>query len=168
MRCRLSFVLAVAIASGLTVTAVSANEAELKQFSTHIYISPYSEVKHLAELGDAESQYNLAWMYYGESGERRIADFPQNYRMAEHWYREAAEQGYAPAQHNLGLMLIKGQGTRQDVMEGWAWLMLAADHGHDASRDLLAIMEEDFGSAQRDRAQQVKSDLQHSAHYRAN
>ena len=39
---------------------------------------------------------------------------PQDYAQAVKWYRKAAEQGYANAQFNLGLMYTKVEGVPQD------------------------------------------------------
>ena len=39
---------------------------------------------------------------------------PQDYEEAIKWYRLAAEQGYASAQYNLGVMYDNGDGVPQD------------------------------------------------------
>ena len=61
------------------------------------------------------------------------------------WYRKAAEQEGAMAQHNLGSMYELGNGVSQDYVEAYQWLSLAvagasaADHAHYAeARDALA------------------------------
>ena len=61
------------------------------------------------------------------------------------WYRKAAEQGYASAQNNLGLMYRNGEGVPQDYVEAHKWFNLAASRvtGEDANkyrktRDLVA------------------------------
>jgi TPR repeat protein len=46
---------------------------------------------------------------------------PQDYAEAMKWYREAAEQGLAQAQHNLGVMYDQGQGVPQDYAEAMKW-----------------------------------------------
>ncbi len=38
----------------------------------------------------------------------------QDYAEAARWYRKAAEQGDAGAQHNLGLLYAKGVGVRYE------------------------------------------------------
>ncbi len=43
---------------------------------------------------------------------------PQDDAKAVKWYRKAAEQGYAGAQSNLGVMYGKGQGVPQDYAQG--------------------------------------------------
>ncbi len=42
------------------------------------------------------------------------------------WYRKAAEQGNAKAQHNLGLMYGTGNGVPKDYVEAHKWYNLAA------------------------------------------
>ena len=41
----------------------------------------------------------------------------QDYIEAMRWYRMVAEQGYADAQDNLGVMYRKDQGVPQDFVE---------------------------------------------------
>ena len=45
------------------------------------------------------------------------------------WYTKAAEQGYARAQFNLGLMYANGQGVTQDIVSAHLWFLLAARAG---------------------------------------
>jgi TPR repeat protein len=53
------------------------------------------------------------------------------------WYQLAADQGYAKAQHNLGLMHANGRGLPQDFMIAHQWLELAVQAGTSlAPKDL--------------------------------
>ncbi|MBM3775636.1 MAG: sel1 repeat family protein [Acidobacteria bacterium] len=70
---------------------------------------------------------------------------PQDYAEAVRWYRQAAGQGNASAQLNLGLRYDKGQGAPQDYVAAHMWLNLAASRasGDDQTkfaraRDLVA------------------------------
>ena len=45
---------------------------------------------------------------------RRVS---QDYEQAAEWFTKAAEQGYAEAQYNLGVMYDFGQGVPQDYNE---------------------------------------------------
>ncbi len=54
------------------------------------------------------AQYNLGVMYANGQG------VPKDEKQAVVWYRKAAEQGYADAQHNLGLM-------QEETMSGFWW-----------------------------------------------
>ena len=48
---------------------------------------------------------------------------------AADWYRKAAEQGYARAQNNLGVMYDNGEGVGQDDVSAYMWFNLAAARG---------------------------------------
>jgi hypothetical protein len=50
---------------------------------------------------------------------------PQNYAEAVKWYRKAAEQGFAEAQTNLGMMYFTGQGVPKDYVLAHMWFNLA-------------------------------------------
>jgi TPR repeat protein len=50
-----------------------------------------------------------------------------NYGEAVRWYRQAAKRGHAPAQDNLGLMKVRGNGLTQDYAEAVNWFRLAAE-----------------------------------------
>jgi clan AA aspartic protease (TIGR02281 family) len=54
---------------------------------------------------------------------------PQDYATAMGWYRKAAEQSYAAAQHNLGLIYANGQGVPQDNAAALNWFRKAAEQG---------------------------------------
>jgi hypothetical protein len=67
---------------------------------------------------------------------------PQDDHQAAAWYRRAAEQGYADAQFNLGLMYAKGEGVPSDYREGVAWIRRAAEQGHTGAQELLLELGE--------------------------
>ena len=57
------------------------------------------------------------------------------------WYTLAAEQGYADAQYNLGLMYGLGQGVKKDYVYAHMWGNIAASNGSengDKLRDAVA------------------------------
>ena len=66
---------------------------------------------------------------------------PQDYAAAASWYRKAAEQGYARAQNNLGVMYDNGEGVPQDYVTAHMWFNLAAASGYNEAvrnRDMVA------------------------------
>ena len=65
---------------------------------------------------------------------------PQDYKEAIKWYTLAAEQSYARAQYNLGLMYENGQGVPQDYKEAIKWYTLAAEQGHAKAQSNLGVM----------------------------
>lgn len=95
----------------------------------------YNEWLPLAELGDAEAQYNIGVMFDEGAG------LDQDLVAAADWYRRAGEQGFLDAQTNLGMMYYHGQGVERDLEEAAKWFRLAADQGdREAGRylDLIA------------------------------
>jgi hypothetical protein len=48
---------------------------------------------------------------------------------APQWYRKAAEQGHAYAQHNLALMYASGEGLPRNLDESFRWEQKAANQG---------------------------------------
>ena len=69
---------------------------------------------------------------------------PQDHKEAMRLYREAAEQGVAMAQYNLGLLYTKGRGVPQDHKEARKWLGKAADQELARAQNSLGVMYE-FG-----------------------
>ena len=65
---------------------------------------------------------------------------PQNYKEALRLFRLSAEQGYAQAQFNLGLMYDRGQGVSKDYTESIKWLKLAAEQRFEAAQFKLELM----------------------------
>ena len=64
----------------------------------------------------------------------------QDYIKAAKWYRLAADQGWATAQNNLGVLYDKGQGVDQDDVEAARWWRLAADQGWARAQYNLGVM----------------------------
>lgn len=59
---------------------------------------------------------------------------------AEHWWRMAADQGYAASQYNLGGMFSRGLSTTLSREEAMDWLSRASEQGHrSAARELVAL-----------------------------
>ena len=61
---------------------------------------------------------------------------------AVRWYKEAADQGDADAQFNLGNMFDIGRGVAQSNMEAVRWWKKAADQGHADAQSKLGILED--------------------------
>ncbi|MDG6408432.1 tetratricopeptide repeat protein, partial [Glaesserella parasuis] len=64
----------------------------------------------------------------------------QNYQAAFPMFKELAEQGYAVAQFNLGVMYDKGQGVNQDYHQAAKWFQKAAEQGHAVAQFNLGNM----------------------------
>ena len=62
---------------------------------------------------------------------------------AEYWFRQAAEQHYAPAELALGEILYYGRGTYKADPECEQWLLLAAEHGEARACYFLGKLAKD-------------------------
>jgi TPR repeat protein len=54
---------------------------------------------------------------------------PTDKSKAVQWFQKAADQGYANAQHNLGIMYYNGEGVLTDKSKAAQWYQKAADQG---------------------------------------
>lgn len=61
---------------------------------------------------------------------------------AVYWYTRAAEKDIAPAQLNLGIMYLRGEGVKADMGEGRKWLEKAAHLGDNRASYALAMIDE--------------------------
>ncbi len=97
----------------------------------------------VAEGGDAEAQHRLGEAYMHGNGV-----VPDAARAARH-YRQAAEQGHAPAMLSLALVLRDGRpGLEADPGEGSVWLRRSADKGHTPACYHLGILHESGDGAE--------------------
>jgi TPR repeat protein len=56
---------------------------------------------------------------------------PENDKTAVKWHTLAAEQGYAEAQYNLGVMYAFGKGVVTDNQRAYMWYNLASYNGSE-------------------------------------
>ena len=143
---RMSILAAVAITATISLAACNKTEPEAKveTLQTAKVPSTTDELRELrvnAERGNAEAQTRLARMY--AEGRGVTKDEVQ----AAAWFRKAAEQGYAAAQYNLGLMYEGGLlGATEDEAQAVAWYRKAAEQGYaDAQLYLGAMYAEGRG-----------------------
>jgi uncharacterized protein len=68
------------------------------------------------------------------------------------WYREAAEQGYAPAQYKLGFMNENGQGAPLSLEAAAIWYRKAAEQGYAFGQYARGVLYEKGLSVPQDRA----------------
>lgn len=98
--------------------------------------SVVTELRQKAEAGDASAQYELGDRYTSAEG------VSQNFVEAAKWFRLAAEQGHARAQHRLGILYADGDLLRvgKDAVEAAKWFRRAADQGIDEAQYNLGAM----------------------------
>lgn len=96
-----------------------------------------------AKAGDPAAQNSLGVMYYtGEAVSKNLSGkvLDNDPELAAGWFYRAAEQGYADAQFNLGLMYANGEGVSQDMEQAAELFKKAAEQGHvDAQNNLGAM-----------------------------
>ncbi len=121
-------------------------------YESRDYASAFKEFAELAEQGDADAQFAVAFMYSKGEG------VPQDYKQAVKWYTKAAEQGDAVAQNNLAVMYSNGRGVPQDNIYAHMWFNLAAvDGDKDASKNRDSIAKR-MTTADISKAQSLASD----------
>ncbi len=88
---------------------------------------------------------------FGHSGAQNVVgeffchdffDRKTDYEEAAKWFRRAAEQGYARAQLNLGILYHDGDGMPQDDKEAVRWARLAAEQGFAPAQRILGVVYE--------------------------
>jgi TPR repeat protein len=82
--------------------------------------------KLAADLGNAESMYNLGLMYHFGQG------VEQDYGKALEYYQKAADLGSVEAIHNLGVMYYFGNGVEQDYSKAYDCWLRSAEQGEPA------------------------------------
>jgi TPR repeat protein len=65
---------------------------------------------------------------------------------AEHWWRMAADQGYAAAQYNLGGMFSRKLSSTITRDEALDWLVRAAEQGHRSAGKELAELQAEIAA----------------------
>ncbi|MGA3127913.1 MAG: SEL1-like repeat protein [Candidatus Korobacteraceae bacterium] len=96
--------------------------------------STTNELRRRALLGDVQAETGLGLLYKAGGG-----GVQQNDVTAVYWFRQAAEQGYAPGQYNLGVMYRNGQGgLPKDESSAVHWYRLAADQEFAPAQNNLA------------------------------
>lgn len=92
--------------------------------------------QELELLDDPETICSFGQMAFDGNG------VEQDYVQAANWYKMAAEQGSARAQHNLALMYENGYGVTRNLREAAKWYRMAADQGNAGSQNNLAALYE--------------------------
>lgn len=91
-------------------------------------------IKANAEMGDAEAQATLAFMY------AKGIELEKNEIIAAKWYQMAAEQGHTNSQYNLGVLYAKGRGVNQNFEKAYRWYTQAAEAGDISAQVALSVM----------------------------
>ena len=79
-----------------------------------------------------------------------------DYATALNEWKPIAEQGYAFAQYNLGIMYEYGNGVAKDYAEAVKWYRLSAEQGYAIGQYSLGLMYSDGYGVLKDKAEAVK------------
>ena len=79
-----------------------------------------------------------------------------DYATALKEWKPIAEQGYAFAQYNLGIMYEYGNGVPKDYAEAVKWYRLSAEQGYAIGQYSLGLMYSDGYGVLKDKAEAVK------------
>ena len=92
------------------------------------------DLVRVANEGDAEAQFELAWLYTNG------LDGDQSYAEAAKWLDASAQQNHPNAQYYLGLYYYFGHGVEQSYSEAARWLEAASEQGIGEAQLLLGRM----------------------------
>ncbi len=83
----------------------------------------------------------------------------KNYEQARIWYQQAAEQGQANAQANLGALYAMGDGVPKDYVEAYKWISLSAAQGNEPAKSNLKNIEKRMTAEQIAEAQRLSREF---------
>jgi TPR repeat protein len=96
-----------------------------------------------AKQGNEIAQNTLGFLHLHGQGVEK------DYDRAAKWFKQAANQHYAPAQFNLAIMYKLGQGVAQNYTESIKWLQRAAKQDYlDAQTNLGNVFYQGLGTVQ--------------------
>ena len=136
-----------------------ADESTDQRFSQTLYLQPYSKLRQKAEQGDAQAQYDLAYLYYKADSDPSISGLTQSDHLAAQWYRKAALQGHSSAQYNMAVLHLHGHGVERDAISAYSWLLLSSEKNHTASKELMAELDGILNEKQLDEARRRAEQL---------
>lgn len=98
------------------------------------YAVAYCIWKPLADVGHAEAQYRLGWLYAKGLG------LAVNEASAIYWWGLAADLGHADALFSLGWAYEHGDGIGKDIPKAITYYLQAASHGQEDAVELLQLL----------------------------
>ncbi len=131
---RFGFLLFMSVLVGFAGLAYAGLDEAKDAYDRSDYVRAYTELKPLAEQGNADAQCLLGTLYAEGHG------LPMDYAKALKLYRSAAEQGHAKAQYYLGVMFDMGEGVPKDNIKAASWYRTAAEQGLAVAQSNLGAM----------------------------
>lgn len=111
----------------ISLTAFGQNATELNELSkkfieTQEFDKAVPILKQAAELGNAESQYNLGYCYQAGIG------VEQNPEKATEWYSKSAEQGWNDGLYAMMMAYGNGSGVKQNFEKAFSYALKCAEN----------------------------------------
>lgn len=113
-------------------TANELNEKAKTLIQQRDFTNAVPVLKQAANLGSAESQYNLAICLFEGLGT------PKDEKQANEWLLKSANQNYANAQFKLAYSYANGRGVEKDLSKAFSWFLKAAENGDDEAQFIVA------------------------------
>jgi TPR repeat protein len=104
-------------------TAKEFNEKAKKFIETQEFDKAIPLLKKGAELGNAESQYNLGYCYRAGTG------IEQNTEKGIYWFSKSAEQGFNDGLYQMMMAYGNGDGVEQNFNKAFEYGMKCAENG---------------------------------------
>lgn len=109
--------------------------AAMETFLRSLWMAKATTAQLDAMTAAADRGLMLAQFSVGLAYEQR-----QEYATALQWYRKAAVQGLAPAEHNIGIFYATGRGVEKDMYAARDWFLKAIEHGAADSHYMLGLV----------------------------
>jgi len=103
--------------------ALELNKQAKKFIETQEFDKAVPVLKQAAELGNAESQYNLGYCYRAGSG------IEQNAEKAIYWFSKSADQGFNDGLYQMMMAYGNGDGVEQDYNKAYEYGLKCAENG---------------------------------------
>jgi TPR repeat protein len=112
----------------ICLTAFGQNASELneqakKLIETQEFEKAVPILKQAAELGNAESQYNLGYCYRAGSG------IEQNIEKGIYWFSKSADQGFNDGLYQMMMAYGNGDGVEQNYNKAYEYGLKCAENG---------------------------------------
>jgi len=108
-----------------------------------------------ADQGFRQAQYMAGMSYYDGAD----VGVTQNYEESFKWFTKAAEAGHPESQFQLGCSYILGKGTEANVVDGYAWFIVAKALGDKKACEVVEKLQKELSQEQIFKGQNVASTL---------
>ena len=117
------------------------NKQSLKHIENQEFDKAIPLLEKAAELGNAESQYNLGYCYQAGIG------VEQNTETAIKWYSKSAEQGWNDGLYQMMMAYGSGNGVQQDFNKAFSYALKCAENGDGTCMfNLISCYKEGMGT----------------------